>query len=252
MKQTRAWRVVCAEAAELLQEWQRFQAAAPPTEADVSSLREAAASCGFYPPTDWQNGDAVRQWALGTESTEGAVEVAQRLYAAQCGVFTPGGWLGSDLSALQSERSIKLTVEEHFAVFKGKDGAGAIDVLMLPDPTTGELLPETEHAALSAHVREQMQAWTCDKAYGSRTFPLTQNAAEVMYNCWFDRRGNRRARVKSHEAMMADLITVTDRLLGFAAECEQPTISLQELLAVAEKCGIRPTDEARASGLEVP
>ena len=152
--------VSLAEAAELLQARQRFQAAATPTEADVSSLREAAITCGFYPPADMQNGDAVRQWALGTESTEGVVEVAQRLYAAHCGVFTPGGWLGSDLSALQSERSIKLTVEEHFAVFKGKDGAGAIDVLMLPDPTTGELLPETEHAALLAHVREQMQAWT--------------------------------------------------------------------------------------------
>ena len=50
------------------------------------------------------------------------------------------------------------------------------------------MLPETEHAELAVHVREQMQAWTCDKAYGSRTFPLTQNAAEVMYNCWFDRR----------------------------------------------------------------
>ena len=71
---------------------------------------------GFYPPTVMQNGDAVRQWALGTESTEGAVEVAQRLYAA----CLSGGWLGSDLSALQAERSNKLTVEEHFAVFKGK------------------------------------------------------------------------------------------------------------------------------------
>ena len=99
-----------------------------------------------------------------------------------------GGYIGSDLSALQAERSIKLTVEEHFAAFKGKDGAGAIDVLMLPDPATGELLPdpETEHAELATHVRAQMQAWTCDKAYGSRTLPVTQNAADVMYNCWFD------------------------------------------------------------------
>ena len=98
------------------------------------------------------------------------------------------------VSPVQMENT---SAKEHFAVFKGKDGAGAIDVLMLPDPATGELLPETEHTELAAHVRAQMQVWTCDKVYGLPTFPLTQNAAEVMYNCWFDRRVNRRARVKS-------------------------------------------------------
>ena len=235
-----------AEATDMLQAWQRFQATAAPTQADISSLRQAASACGLYPPTDMQSGDAVRQWALGTESTEGAVNVAQRLHAAHCGVFTPGGWLGSDLSALQPERSVMLTSVEHFSVFQGKDGAGAIDVLMLRDPATGEMLPETEHAELAAHVRAQMQEWTCDKAYGSRTFALTQNAAEVMYDCWFDRRGNRRARVKSSDALADTMVTVTGRLRRFAAECEQPTGSLQELLAAAEACGIRPTDEELA------
>ena len=91
-----------------------------------------------------------------------------------------------------------------------------------------------------------MQEWTCDKAYGSRTFALTQNAAEVMYDCWFDRRGNRRARVKSSDALADTMVTVTGRLRRFAAECEQPTGSLQELLAAAEACGIRPTDEELA------
>ena len=207
----------------------------------------SAQDCGLTPPAPEATIQEIHRWAEGSAEVEGALDVAERLHALQGGVWTAAGWIGADLGALPEGRPVTLTLEEHFEVFKGRDGAGAIDTLLVADTETGELLPETLHDNLAAHVQATMQEWTRDKAYGGRTFALTANASAVLYENWYDRRGYRRARVRSAAGVATMLEEVTTRLDDFARMCQTPMSGLAALLESADSVAIRPSAVERAA-----
>ena len=117
----------------------------------------AAHDCGLPAPAAQASVAEIHRWAEGGDGHEGAVAVAERLHALQGGVWSPSGWIGANLAAIPEGQAVALTLQEHFEVFKGRDGAGAIDALLVADDETGELLPETLHDDLAAHVQATMQ-----------------------------------------------------------------------------------------------
>ena len=118
--------------------------------------------------------------------------------------------------------SLRLGLEQMLEAMGPAESGGAVDALLAEfDPETGALMPCFTHTGLSKLVRNTVEGWSSDKAYGAKAYAYTNAMTKAIFDDEIDARGMRRSTTGGKEETRQRVDAKTSELRRLAGECRR-------------------------------